>query len=69
VEHKITKSESAADQAADDAQRHSTTAAILVSAAAAVGGFLFGFDTAVINGAVSAIQGRFQLSSFLIGSC
>jgi sugar porter (SP) family MFS transporter len=35
--------------------------------AAAVGGFLFGFDTAVINGAVDAIQGGFHLSSFLTG--
>jgi sugar porter (SP) family MFS transporter len=66
VERKVIKGESTADQA-EAARRHSTTAAILVSAAAAVGGFLFGFDTAVINGAVSAIQGRFQLSSFLIG--
>src|ERR1700722_8852763 len=29
---------------------------LLVSSAAAMGGFLFGFDTAVINGAVAAIQ-------------
>jgi SP family sugar:H+ symporter-like MFS transporter len=29
---------------------------LLVSGAAAMGGFLFGFDTAVINGAVAAIQ-------------
>ncbi|GAA3284028.1 sugar porter family MFS transporter [Nesterenkonia halobia] len=34
---------------------------------AAFGGFLFGFDTAVINGAVSAIQSTFGLSDWLIG--
>ncbi|HEX4101682.1 MAG TPA: sugar porter family MFS transporter, partial [Pseudonocardiaceae bacterium] len=34
---------------------------------AAVGGFLFGFDTAVINGAVDAIQGAFNLSPGLTG--
>jgi SP family sugar:H+ symporter-like MFS transporter len=51
----------------DSRARHATTMAILISVAAAVGGFLFGFDTAVINGAVDAIQGGFQLSSFLTG--
>jgi SP family sugar:H+ symporter-like MFS transporter len=66
VERKITKRESTTDQTAAG-PRHSTATAILVSAAAAVGGFLFGFDTAVINGAVSAIQSAFRLSAFLIG--
>ncbi|CAQ00890.1 putative sugar transporter [Clavibacter sepedonicus] len=41
--------------------------AIGLAVSAAVGGFLFGFDSSVINGAVSAIQGRFQLSETLIG--
>jgi SP family sugar:H+ symporter-like MFS transporter len=41
--------------------------AILVSAVAAIGGFLFGFDTAVINGAVDAIQHRFGLSASVTG--
>ena len=35
--------------------------------AAAVGGFLFGFDTAVVNWGVDAIQVAFHLSSFLTG--
>ncbi len=49
----------------------------LVSAAAAMGGFLFGYDTAVVNGAVSAIQKwsgagnallGFSVASVLLGS-
>ena len=50
--------------------REKTTAkAILISIVAAVGGFLFGFDSSVINGAVSAIEGQFGLenSPFLSG--
>lgn len=35
--------------------------------AAAVGGFLFGFDTAVINGAVTAIEGNLGLDSVGLG--
>ena len=38
-----------------------------VSTAAAVGGFLFGFDSSVVNGAVDAIQGEFALSDLVIG--
>jgi sugar porter (SP) family MFS transporter len=38
-----------------------------VTVAAAVGGFLFGFDSSVVNGAVDAIQGDFRLSEFVIG--
>ncbi|KDA05129.1 major facilitator transporter [Microbacterium sp. CH12i] len=38
-----------------------------ISIAAALGGFLFGFDTAVINGAVSALAGAFELGPALQG--
>src|SRR5574343_73175 len=38
-----------------------------VSSAAALGGFLFGFDTAVINGAVDALAGAFDLGVGLKG--
>ncbi|MGZ8996089.1 MAG: sugar porter family MFS transporter [Rhodospirillales bacterium] len=40
---------------------------ILIAAAAAMGGFLFGFDTAVINGAVLALKEEFNASSLGIG--
>lgn len=40
---------------------------VLIASAAALGGFLFGFDTAVINGAVVALQKHFQASSWAIG--
>ncbi|WP_396655251.1 sugar porter family MFS transporter [Microbacterium sp.] len=41
--------------------------AIGLSVAAAVGGFLFGFDSSVINGAVESIQSDFALNSFVTG--
>ncbi|MBD5785302.1 sugar porter family MFS transporter [Cellulosimicrobium terreum] len=41
--------------------------AIGLAFAAAVGGFLFGFDSSVINGAVEAIEGQFDLSSGVTG--
>ncbi len=40
---------------------------VMLSIAAAVGGFLFGFDSSVINGAVDAVEGQFKLSSFVTG--
>ncbi len=40
---------------------------IVASVSAAVGAFLFGFDSSVINGAVDAIASGFQLSAFLKG--
>ncbi|MBW4520106.1 MAG: sugar porter family MFS transporter [Scytolyngbya sp. HA4215-MV1] len=40
---------------------------ILISGAAALGGFLFGFDTAVVNGAVVALTKAFNASSWLTG--
>lgn len=44
-----------------------TGAVILVASAAALGGFLFGYDTAVINGTVDAIKEDFNLNSAVLG--
>jgi SP family sugar:H+ symporter-like MFS transporter len=38
-----------------------------LSLAAALGGFLFGFDSSVVNGAVAALQFHFDMSSALLG--
>lgn len=38
-----------------------------LAVAGAVGGFLFGFDSSVVNGAVDAIQGQFKLGDALTG--
>lgn len=40
---------------------------IALAVAGAVGGFLFGFDSSVINGAVDAIAGQFDLSEAVTG--
>ncbi|WP_338700959.1 sugar porter family MFS transporter [Streptomyces sp. Q6] len=40
---------------------------IFITAAAAMGGFLFGYDSSVINGATVAIQDRFDLSANVLG--
>jgi SP family sugar:H+ symporter-like MFS transporter len=42
-------------------------AVLLVSSAAALGGFLFGYDSAVINGAVGAIAVHFHAGSAALG--
>src|SRR6201995_4951111 len=39
----------------------------IVAASAAMGGFLFGFDTAVINGAVDAIKDWSGAAAWLLG--
>lgn len=50
----------------DDGERHPARA-VGISIAAAVGGFLFGFDTSVINGAVDSIRTHFGLGSGITG--
>jgi MFS transporter, SP family, sugar:H+ symporter len=48
-------------------EQYDTGRAVLLAAVAALGGFLFGFDTAVINGAVSAIRETFAMGAGLTG--
>jgi sugar porter (SP) family MFS transporter len=40
---------------------------LMVAAAAALGGFLFGYDTAVINGTVDAVRANFHVGPGLLG--
>jgi SP family sugar:H+ symporter-like MFS transporter len=40
---------------------------IRIASVAALGGFLFGYDSAVINGAVSAIEDRFEVGAASLG--
>ena len=47
--------------------QHGKARAVGISIAAAVGGFLFGFDSSVINGATNALTHNFNLSSFVSG--
>jgi sugar porter (SP) family MFS transporter len=56
----------AAARAATD-PRSTTGRVLLIAVVAAIGGFLFGYDTAVINGAVNAIKDQFNLSAFALG--
>jgi SP family sugar:H+ symporter-like MFS transporter len=53
------------DRTTEEQQRVFTILSISITAA--LGGFLFGYDTAVINGAVSAIEATFQTSASLLG--
>ena len=48
-------------------ERFHTARVIQLAAVAALGGFLFGFDTAVINGAVTPMRDDFGMSAGLTG--
>ena len=48
-------------------EKYDTGRAVLLAGVAALGGFLFGFDTAVVNGAVTAVREQFEMGSFLTG--
>lgn len=41
--------------------------AIRIASVAALGGLLFGYDSAVINGAVESVQKHFQMGNFVLG--
>ncbi|GAA4656201.1 sugar porter family MFS transporter [Streptomyces chumphonensis] len=44
------------------------TYVVFIAASAAMGGFLFGYDSAVINGAVEGIRGKFDVSDATLGA-
>jgi sugar porter (SP) family MFS transporter len=48
-------------------RKSNTLYVVLIAAVAAIGGFLFGFDTAVINGAVAALSTAYNANSFSTG--
>ncbi|CCO23867.1 sugar porter family MFS transporter [Maridesulfovibrio hydrothermalis] len=54
-------------ESSESKQSASVIFVLLISAAAALGGFLFGFDTAVINGAVVALGDHFNVGPVLVG--
>ena len=51
----------------DEDEGHSSSGVIRVASVAALGGLLFGYDSAVINGAVSSIKTQFDVSDGLLG--
>lgn len=61
----MARSDTAGQQS--DAVRSAHRKATALAFAAAVGGFLFGFDSSVINGAVQAIEGQFELDPSITG--
>ena len=58
---------SASSGAGSAPAQHLNVKVLGISLAAAVGGFLFGFDTSVINGAVNALSEEFSLGPGLTG--
>ncbi len=44
-----------------------TSVPVRIAAIAALGGLLFGYGTAVINGALSALEDRFQVDAGVLG--
>jgi SP family sugar:H+ symporter-like MFS transporter len=51
----------------DDADTGSGRSAVRIASVAALGGFLFGYDSAVINGAVAAVEDRFDVAPGALG--
>ena len=62
----ITDQESVFDQAQQPSSG-STKTVVSVASVAALGGFLFGYDSAVINGAVSAVSDQFGADGAMLG--
>jgi SP family xylose:H+ symportor-like MFS transporter len=65
--HSLSHSGSFAGQPGDGDAARATPAIVLSAAGAALGGLLFGFDTAVISGATQALQAQFGLTDAMLG--
>ncbi|MGW1026835.1 sugar porter family MFS transporter [Streptomyces sp. NPDC002577] len=59
----MTSTEKAPTSGAREAHPEHLAHVVFIAAAAAMGGFLFGYDSAVINGAVEAIRDRYAIGS------
>jgi sugar porter (SP) family MFS transporter len=59
----VTSSAQTSPTGVREAQPDHLSHVIFIAAAAAMGGFLFGYDSAVINGAVEAIRDRYDIGS------
>jgi SP family sugar:H+ symporter-like MFS transporter len=57
----VTSAEKAPASGAREAHPEHLAHVVFIAAAAAMGGFLFGYDSAVINGAVEAIRDRYDI--------
>ncbi|XUL91366.1 sugar porter family MFS transporter [Streptomyces galilaeus] len=62
----MTSTAQASQSGAGSAQPEHLAHVIFIAAAAAMGGFLFGYDSSVINGAVEAIRDRYDVGSTLL---
>jgi SP family arabinose:H+ symporter-like MFS transporter len=54
-------------QAGNEAENYNTSFILLVSIVAALGGLLFGFDTAIISGTIPYIKSYFNLNEYDLG--
>lgn len=55
------------DQISSQAEKISLGHAITITLTAALGGFLFGFDSSVINGATGALRDQFHMTDSILG--
>jgi MFS transporter, SP family, sugar:H+ symporter len=67
MKHQSAQTDQGSQNMPEPSQRQHTGYVILISAAAALGGFLFGFDSGVINGTVDALQAAFHSTAIGTG--